>query len=135
MRFARRFFSRLATSLQGGQLIRTPLRGIDNVDYAVAQGDISASGFSFTASGGGQGVPFGRFASLLLTIAIGFTMMTFYDRPIPGQHMVMMLSAQGGGIGNFTALGLSIGATMACRVTMATLGLVAIIAVAPEKSP
>ena len=32
----------------------------------------------------GHGVPFGRFASLLLTIAIGFTMMTFYDRPIPG---------------------------------------------------
>jgi hypothetical protein len=36
------------------------------------------------ASAEGQGVPFGRFASLLLTIAIGFTMMTFYDRPIPG---------------------------------------------------
>jgi len=44
-----------ATSLQGGQLIRTPLKGIDNVDYVVAQGDISASGFSFTASGGGTG--------------------------------------------------------------------------------
>lgn len=36
------------------------------------------------ASTEGQGVPFGRFASLLLTIAMGFTMMTFYDRPIPG---------------------------------------------------
>lgn len=44
-----------ATSLQGGQLIRTPLKGIDNVDYVVAQGDLSASGFSFTASGGGTG--------------------------------------------------------------------------------
>jgi hypothetical protein len=36
------------------------------------------------ASTEGHGVPFGRFASLLLTIAIGFTMITFYDRPIPG---------------------------------------------------
>jgi type IV secretory pathway VirB6-like protein len=36
------------------------------------------------ASTEGHGVPFGRFASLLLTIAIGFTMMTYYDRPIPG---------------------------------------------------
>ncbi|MGH9421853.1 MAG: type IV secretion system protein, partial [Thermoanaerobaculia bacterium] len=32
----------------------------------------------------GHAVPFGRFANLLLTIAIGFTMITFYDRPIPG---------------------------------------------------
>src|SRR5262249_30226995 len=39
-------------------------------------------------------------------------------------------AGQDGGIGSFAALGLSIGAAMACRVTMATLGLVAIIAVA-----
>ena len=39
-------------------------------------------------------------------------------------------AAQNGGIGSFTALGLSIGAAMACRVTMATLGLVAVVAVA-----
>lgn len=32
----------------------------------------------------GGGLPLGRFASLLLTIAIGFTMMTYYARPIPG---------------------------------------------------
>jgi hypothetical protein len=32
----------------------------------------------------GAGLPTGRFASLLLTIAIGFTMMTYYARPIPG---------------------------------------------------
>jgi YYY domain-containing protein len=37
---------------------------------------------------------------------------------------------QGGGIGTFTALGLSIGAAMACRFTMGTLGLLAIAAVA-----
>ena len=36
------------------------------------------------ASTEGTRLPFGRFASLLLTIAFGFTMMTFYDRPIPG---------------------------------------------------
>jgi len=39
-------------------------------------------------------------------------------------------AAQNGGIGSFTALGISIGAAMACRVTMATLGLAAIVAVA-----
>jgi YYY domain-containing protein len=37
--------------------------------------------------------------------------------------------AQGGGVGSFVALGVSIGATMACRVTLATLGLLAILAV------
>ena len=36
------------------------------------------------ASTEGHAVPFGRFASLLLTIAFGFTMLTYYDRPIPG---------------------------------------------------
>jgi YYY domain-containing protein len=36
---------------------------------------------------------------------------------------------QGGGIGTFMALGLSIGAAMACRFTMGTLGLLAIVAV------
>jgi hypothetical protein len=35
------------------------------------------------ASTEGHAVPFGRFASLLLTIAFGFTMLTYYDRPIP----------------------------------------------------
>src|SRR5205085_6754385 len=38
-------------------------------------------------------------------------------------------AAHNGGIGSFTALGLSIGAAMACRVTMAALGLVALVAV------
>ncbi|HWQ15351.1 MAG TPA: DUF2298 domain-containing protein, partial [Roseiflexaceae bacterium] len=37
---------------------------------------------------------------------------------------------QGGGAGTFAALGLSIGAAMACRFTMATLGLLGIVAVA-----
>jgi len=36
------------------------------------------------AAADGQGLPLGRFASLVLTIAIGFTMMTYYARPIPG---------------------------------------------------
>jgi YYY domain-containing protein len=39
-------------------------------------------------------------------------------------------AAQNGGIGSFSALGLSIGAAMACRVTMATLGLAGLLAVA-----
>jgi flagellar P-ring protein FlgI len=38
-----------ATSLQGGTLIMTPLRGADGVDYAVAQGPLSVGGFTFTA--------------------------------------------------------------------------------------
>jgi YYY domain-containing protein len=38
--------------------------------------------------------------------------------------------AQNGGLGSATALGLSIGAAMACRVTMATLGALALVAVA-----
>jgi flagellar P-ring protein precursor FlgI len=41
-----------ATSLAGGVLIETPLRGADKVDYAVAQGPVIVNGFSFTASGG-----------------------------------------------------------------------------------
>ncbi|HEU4324747.1 MAG TPA: DUF2298 domain-containing protein [Roseiflexaceae bacterium] len=38
--------------------------------------------------------------------------------------------AQGGGLGSFALMGLSIGGAMACRVTLATLGLVGIVAVA-----
>ncbi|GIW80542.1 MAG: flagellar P-ring protein [Gemmatales bacterium] len=38
-----------ATSLQGGTLIMTPLRGVDGVDYAVAQGPVSIGGFVFTS--------------------------------------------------------------------------------------
>ncbi|HET9221636.1 MAG TPA: DUF2298 domain-containing protein, partial [Roseiflexaceae bacterium] len=38
--------------------------------------------------------------------------------------------AQGGGPASYTALGLSIGAAMACRVTLATLGVIGIVAVA-----
>jgi YYY domain-containing protein len=38
-------------------------------------------------------------------------------------------AAHNGGVGSFTALGISIGAAMACRVTMAALGLAAVLAV------
>jgi flagellar P-ring protein FlgI len=41
------------TSLQGGTLIMTPLRGADHVDYAVAQGPVLVGGFSFAAPSGG----------------------------------------------------------------------------------
>jgi flagellar P-ring protein FlgI len=40
------------TSLQGGTLIMSPLRGADKVDYAVAQGSVLVGGFSFSTSGG-----------------------------------------------------------------------------------
>lgn len=41
-----------ATSLQGGTLILTPLKGADGVDYAVAQGPLTVGGFLFTNPGG-----------------------------------------------------------------------------------
>lgn len=41
-----------ATSLQGGTLIFTPLRGADKVDYVLAQGPLTIGGFVFTAQGG-----------------------------------------------------------------------------------
>lgn len=41
-----------ATSLQGGTLILTPLKGPDGVAYAVAQGPLSVGGFSFNAPSG-----------------------------------------------------------------------------------
>lgn len=43
-----------ATSLQGGNLIQTPLLGADDKVYAVAQGPVSIGGFS--AGGGGNSV-------------------------------------------------------------------------------
>jgi flagellar P-ring protein precursor FlgI len=44
-----------ATSLLGGQLLPTPLRGADGVDYAVAQGTVNVPGFSFGVPNGSQG--------------------------------------------------------------------------------
>ncbi len=41
-----------ALSLQGGTLIFTPLRGADDVVYAVAQGPLSIGGFQFTVPQG-----------------------------------------------------------------------------------
>lgn len=40
-----------AKSLQGGVLVRTPLRGPDNRTYVVAQGPVSIGGFGIEASG------------------------------------------------------------------------------------
>jgi flagellar P-ring protein precursor FlgI len=42
-----------ATSLNGGQLILTPLKGADNVIYAVAQGQVFVGGYSFGSPSGG----------------------------------------------------------------------------------
>ena len=44
-----------ASSLDNGVLILTPLKGVDGVEYVVAQGPVSVGGFLFTASGGGGG--------------------------------------------------------------------------------
>lgn len=44
-----------ASSLTGGQLIFTPLKGADNVVYAVAQGQVLVGGFSVSVSSGGGG--------------------------------------------------------------------------------
>src|ERR1700730_15988689 len=39
---------------------------------------------AFTSAEGGAALPLGQFATLLLTIAFGFTMITYYRAPIPG---------------------------------------------------
>lgn len=44
-----------ATSLDNGTLIITPLKGVDGLEYVVAQGAVSTGGFAFSASGGGSG--------------------------------------------------------------------------------
>ena len=44
-----------ASSLRGGTLIMTPLRGADSCDYAVAQGPILVGGFSFSAGAARSG--------------------------------------------------------------------------------
>lgn len=44
-----------ATSLQGGTLIATPLKGLDGNVYAIAQGPMSIGGFEVAAGGGGGG--------------------------------------------------------------------------------
>jgi flagellar P-ring protein precursor FlgI len=41
-----------ATSLQGGTLLVTPLKGVDNRIYAVAQGPLSVGGFAITGNAG-----------------------------------------------------------------------------------
>src|SRR5439155_7975161 len=46
-----------ASSLQGGQLIFTPLKGADNVVYAVAQGQVMVGGFNFSVAGGAGAPP------------------------------------------------------------------------------
>jgi flagellar P-ring protein precursor FlgI len=44
-----------ASSLDNGTLIMTPLKGVDGVEYVVAQGAVSVGGYLFAASGGGAG--------------------------------------------------------------------------------
>jgi len=41
-----------ASSLEGGQLLMTPLRGQDGITYAVAQGPVSIGGFNINAGAG-----------------------------------------------------------------------------------
>jgi flagellar P-ring protein precursor FlgI len=47
-----------ATSLFGGTLLFTPLRGADHVVYALGQGPLSVGGFNFTGPPGGGGAGF-----------------------------------------------------------------------------
>ena len=44
-----------ASSIDNGQLIVTPLKGLDGVEYVTAQGHVSVGGYLFTASGGTAG--------------------------------------------------------------------------------
>ena len=44
-----------ATSLDNGTLIMTPLKGVDGVDYVLAQGPVSVGGYAYSAAGGGAG--------------------------------------------------------------------------------
>ena len=44
-----------AASLDNGTLIMTPLKGVDGVEYVMAQGSVSVGGYLFSASGGGGG--------------------------------------------------------------------------------
>src|SRR3984893_7732064 len=39
---------------------------------------------ALTSAEGGPALPMGKFVTLLLTIAFGFTMITYYRAPIPG---------------------------------------------------
>ena len=42
-----------AKSLQGGTLLATPLRGVDNKIYAMSQGPVSVGGFAVSGAAGG----------------------------------------------------------------------------------
>ena len=44
-----------ATSIENGTLIMTPLKGVDGLEYVIAQGSVSVGGYFFSASGGGSG--------------------------------------------------------------------------------
>jgi flagellar P-ring protein FlgI len=44
-----------ATSLDNGVLLVMPLKGVDGVEYVIAQGPVSVGGFLFAVSGGGAG--------------------------------------------------------------------------------
>ena len=44
-----------ATRLDNGTLIMTPLKGVDGVEYGVAQGPVSVGGYAVSSGGGGGG--------------------------------------------------------------------------------
>ena len=48
-----------STSLEGGRLLGTPLRGVDKVDYAYATGNVFVGGYSAAATAGGGGAAAG----------------------------------------------------------------------------
>ena len=83
------------------------------------------------------GVWVGLLAALLLALAVLPIQIAHFFTVDSATAFFTLLSiywavrlAQNGGLGSAIALGLSIGAAMACRVTMATLGMLAVMAIA-----
>jgi len=83
------------------------------------------------------GARVGLLAALLLALAVLPIQIAHFFTVDSATAFFTLLSiywavrlAQNGGLGSAIALGLSIGAAMACRVTMATLGVLAVVALA-----
>jgi YYY domain-containing protein len=83
------------------------------------------------------GARVGLLAALLLALAVLPIQIAHFFTVDSATAFFTLLSiywavrlAQNGGLGSAIALGLSIGAAMACRVTMATLGMLAVVAIA-----
>ncbi|HEX9439342.1 MAG TPA: glycosyltransferase family 39 protein, partial [Roseiflexaceae bacterium] len=79
----------------------------------------------------------GALAALLYALAVLMIQLSHFFTVDTTTSFLVLLTiywaarvARGGGVGSYAAMGLSIGAAMACRVTMGALGLIAVVAVA-----